>query len=174
MPRRNILALLQGRDRRSIGRSNQVAAAVSKNSTLFPDLISGLWHEDPLVRMRAADAAEKVTRKSRELLQPYKKELLALLNDAEEPELRWHLAVMIPRLELDGGEKKLVASVLERYLDDSSSIVKTFALQGMTDLAQSDQDIRQQAIQFLRLAARNGTPAMKARSRRLLGRLETL
>jgi hypothetical protein len=64
--------------------------------------------------------------------------------------------------------------VLESYLEDSSSIVKTFALQGMADLAHSDQGIRQQAIQLLRQAARSGTPAMKARSRKLLRRLETL
>lgn len=82
MPRRNILALLQGGDRRSIGRSDHVAAAVSRNATLFPDLIAGLRHEDPLVRMRAAAAAEKVTRKIHELLHPYKKELLGLLHNA--------------------------------------------------------------------------------------------
>jgi hypothetical protein len=40
---------------------------------LFPELIAGLWSDDPLVRMRAADAAEKVTRGNHEILQPYKK-----------------------------------------------------------------------------------------------------
>jgi len=63
-----------------IGRSDQVAAMVSKAPELFPELIAGLWSEDPLVRMRAADAAEKVTRKNRELLLPYKRELLGLMS----------------------------------------------------------------------------------------------
>ena len=79
-----------------IGHSDQVAAMVSDDPELFPELIAGLWSEDPLVRMRAADAAEKVTRKHRELLQPYKKELLGLMAEAEQQELRWHLAVMVP------------------------------------------------------------------------------
>jgi hypothetical protein len=46
------------------------------------------------VRMRAADAAEKVTRRNREFLQPYKKELLGLMVEAKEQELRWHLEIL--------------------------------------------------------------------------------
>ena len=61
-PRRNILALLEGGDRRSIGRSEQVAAIASKNQALFPEWIRGWCSQDPLVRMRAADATEKVIR----------------------------------------------------------------------------------------------------------------
>ena len=79
MPAKNILDLLKDGDRRSIGRSDQVATMVSKNLQLFPKLIEGLWSKDTLVRMRAADAAEKVTRKKPELLTPYRKELLGLL-----------------------------------------------------------------------------------------------
>jgi hypothetical protein len=92
MPRKNILALLKGGDRRSIDRADEVAATVSKNHALFPQLMQGWWSEDPLVRMRAADASEKITRKDPDLLRPYKKELLALMGKAEQQELRWHLA----------------------------------------------------------------------------------
>jgi hypothetical protein len=64
---------------------------VSRNLELFPKLIVGLW-SDRLIRMRAADAAEKVTRKNPELLAPYRKELLGWLGEIEEQELRWQLA----------------------------------------------------------------------------------
>jgi hypothetical protein len=118
--------------------------------------------------MRAADAAEKVTRKHRELLQPYKKELLGLMSEAQEQELRWHLAVMVPRLPLNAKEKYFVISLLNGYLEDRSSIVKTFAPQGLADLAQAEPGLRPEVVEILREAARNGTPAMKARSRKLL------
>ena len=49
---------------------------VAKDLKLFPKLIAGLWSDGAVVRMRAAGAAEKVTRERGELLQPYKKELL--------------------------------------------------------------------------------------------------
>jgi Mg2+/Co2+ transporter CorC len=145
---------------------------VAKNPRLFPKLISGLWSADPLVRMRAADAAEKVTRKKPALLIPYKKELLGLMTEATEQELRWHLAVMVPRLPLNAEEKQLATSLFNGYLEERSSIVKTFALQGLADLAQGDPSMRTTVVEVLRQATRNGTPAMKARSRKLLFQLE--
>jgi hypothetical protein len=172
MAQKNILVLLEGGDRRSTGRSDRVAAAVSNDPRLLPKLISGLWSPNPLVRMRAADAAEKVTRKNPGLLTPYKKELLGLMTEATQQELRWHLAAMIPRLPLNATERQLAMSVLNGYLEDRSSIVKTFALQGLVDLADADASIRSGVIDILRDATRNGTPAMKARGRKLLLRLE--
>src|ERR1700722_6067869 len=133
MRRKNILALLEGGDRRSIGRADQVAAIVAKDAGLFPELLAGLWSGDPLVRMRAADATEKVTRGNRELIQPYKKELLGLMAETKKQELRWHLAAMIPRLPLNAKERQLAVSLLNGYLQDGSSIVKTSALQGLAD-----------------------------------------
>jgi len=172
MRRKNILTLLEGGDRRSIGRSDQVAAIVSSDLGRFPDLLAGLWSADPLVRMRAADATEKITRRHRELLHPYKKELLGLMTETQQPELRWHLAVMIPRLVLSAKERQVAIGSLNSYLEDRSSMVKTFALQGLTDLAHDHPGIRPEVIETLREAASNGTPAMKARSRKLLFQLE--
>src|SRR5450755_3634784 len=145
---------------------------VAHEPDLFPGLIAGLWSPDPLVRMRAADAVEKITRKNREFLQPYKKELLGLMREAEQQEMRWHLAVMVPRLVLTAKERQLAITSLESYLEDRSSIVKTFALQGLADLAQDDASIQPRVMEILRAATRNGTPAMKARSRKLLLRLD--
>jgi HEAT repeat protein len=172
MPSKKILARLKGGDRRSIGRADEVTAAVSRHPQLSPELILGLWSEDPLVRMRAADAAEKVTRKNTSLLQPHKAELLGLMAGTQEKEMRWHLAAMVPRLLLSAGVRQTVVSLLNGYLKDRSSIVRTSALQGLADLAQVDSGIRVRVMEALREATRNGTPAMKARSRKLLSRLE--
>jgi hypothetical protein len=172
MPVKNILNLLKGGDRRSIGYSDEVATMISDNLQLFPELIVGLWSKDALIRMRAADAAEKVTRRNPELLTPYKKELMDLLARTKEQELRWHLAVMVPRLALNFNERQRAISLLTRYMQDKSSIVKTFALQGLADLAHDDTSIRSTVLEILRDARRSGTPAMKARSRKLLHELE--
>jgi hypothetical protein len=172
MPK-NILALLEGGDRRSIGRADEVVAAVSKNYGLFPMLMRGWRSEDPVVRMRVADATEKITRKQPDLLRIYKEEMLVLLAEAEQRELRWHLAAIIPRLPLNPEERQLASCSLRGYLQDGSSIVKTCALQALTDLAVEDASIRQEVLETLREATRNGTPAMKARSRKLLRQLDS-
>ncbi|HWZ97469.1 MAG TPA: hypothetical protein VN025_06895 [Candidatus Dormibacteraeota bacterium] len=167
-----IIALLRGGDRRSIGRGDSVVAMVAEKPALFSQLIAGLWDADPVVRMRSADAAEKISRKNYGLLASYRKELLSLLAEASEQEVRWHLAVMVPRLSLNLEERKLAVSSLQRYLDDRSSIVKTFALQGLADLAQIEPSIRETVIEILQEARRKGTAAMKARSKKLLRGLE--
>jgi hypothetical protein len=151
-----------------IGRANEVVELVSGDPKLFPQLVAGLWSDDPLLRMRAADAAEKTTRGRGDLLQPYKRELLGLLSEARQQELRWHLAVMVPRLALTAKERVGVVAALNHYLEDRSSIVKTFALQGLAELAQEEPGIRPRVVEILREASRQGTAAMKARSRKLL------
>jgi hypothetical protein len=97
---------------------------------------------------------------------------MGLMVAANEQELRWHLAVMVPRLLLNAKERQAAMSVLNIYLKDRSSIVKTFALRGLADLAGNEPNIRSRVIETLREAARKGTPAMKARSRKLLLHLE--
>jgi hypothetical protein len=168
---KNLLTLLEGGDRRSIGRADQVALAVSRNRALFPTLMRGWWSDDPLVRMRAADATEKVTRKNADLLPAYKKELLTLLPDVQQQELRWHLAALIPRLPLTSRERNFAASSLRCYLQDKSSIVKTCALQALAELAKDDLTMKAEVKKLLHQSLRKGTPAMKARSRRLLRQL---
>lgn len=167
-PPQAIEAILRGGDRRSIGRANEVARLVLKGPRRFRELITCLWHENPIIRMRAADAADKVSAKKPRLLDRHKPELLGLLAEAEQIELRWHLAAMIPRLRLTSAERQRAVATLQLYLKDRGSIVKTFALQALDELAQNDASMRPKVKQLLEDALRSGTPAMRARARRLL------
>jgi hypothetical protein len=169
MPSSGTLAvMLSGGDRRSIGRSNAAVKLVLQQPARFGELMKCLWSEDPVLRMRAADAAEKVSAKKPRLLDRHKAELLGLLVEAEQIELRWHLALMIPRLRLTASERQRTREALEGYLDDRSSIVKTFALEGLAELARSDAALSPHVKQLLLNAVDRGTPAMRARARKLL------
>lgn len=168
MPSQQISDLLRGGDRRSIGRSNQVATLVLRAPRRFAELIRCMWSDDPIVRMRAADAAEKVSAVQPELLKPYKTELLGLLAGAEQIELRWHMAQMIPRLPLTKPESIRAAHTLQLYLEDRSSIVRAFALQALTDISRNDSELRPMVREILEQSMVCGTAAMKARARRLL------
>jgi hypothetical protein len=172
MPRRQIAVLLSGKDRRSIGRSNEVVDLVFREPRRFSELLKCLWNDNPIVRMRAADAAEKISVAKPGLLKPYKAELLGLLCEAEQIELQWHLALMVPRLPLTAGERQRAAAALQVYLQDRSSIVRTFALQGLADLAGRDVKLRGTVKELLEQSVRTGTAAMKARARILLRKLQ--
>ena len=163
-----IPVLLKSGDRRSIGRSNQVVKLVSRAPTRFDELIQCLWSDEPIIRMRAADAAEKVSAIQPELLKPYKTELLSLLAEAEQIELRWHLVQMISRLPLTREEMRRAAQTLQLYLEDRSSIVRTFALQALAHLSQGEAELRPRVREILQESVVHGTAAMKARARKLL------
>jgi len=165
-------SMLTGGDRRSIGRADEVAGLVRRNPRKIAQLMECLWDPDPCVRMRAADAMEKASREQAALLQPYKAQLLGLLAETTQQEMRWHLAVTVPRLRLTITECRRVAERLQTHLEDRSSIVKTFAMQGLRDLIRQDAALEPMVLDLLRSLARNGTPAMRARGRILLRELE--
>ena len=150
----------------------KVVEAVLREPKLVPTLVHCMVGGDEGTRMRAADALEKVSRQHVEELQPYISTLLGLFEEDEQQELRWHLAVILPRLRLDGNERRRTSCMLQQCLTAKSSIVKTFALQGLSDLAAQEPALMPLVVDVLRTAERNGTPAMKARSRKLLSFLE--
>ena len=164
--------LLAGGDRRSIGRSEEAVRIVRGQPKRLRELTRCLWHSDPRVAMRAADALEKISIGAPAILQPYKSELLGLLAEADQAEVRWHLAVMIPRLTLSRAECRRAAGILEGYLESESSIVKTFAMQGLFDLTRHHSELRPMVLESIRLLSKSGTAAMRARGRKLLKEME--
>jgi len=167
----DILGKLKGGDRRSIGKSGEAVKDISKTPALFTDLFAGLFDADPVVRMRAADAVEKITRQRPRLRWPWKKPLLEQVSALEEKEVRWHVAQMIPRLNLTSSEKDAAVWILMDYLACESSIVKTFSMQALADLAERDERLRAQVMPVIDRLTRTGTPAMRSRGRKLLKRL---
>ena len=163
-----LLEKLAGGDRRSIGRANEVVDEVLNGPHLFETLFEGLHDDNPLIRMRAADALEKVTARHPGWLVPYKDRLLRRLAEPEIREVRWHLVQMTPRLPFSTRERIETITVLKCCLSDSSSIVKTTAMQAIADLAGDDDRLRAETIHLLERLVVVGTPAMKSRGRKLL------
>jgi len=164
----NLREYLTGGDRRSLGRSKELLQLMRVRMDLFPQLLRCMWDSDPLVAMRAADAVEKITHADSKPLQPFKRELLGLAAEAEQPELRWHLALMVPRLRLTTAEQKRAVAIFMDYLSDKGSIVKTLALQALFDMSRQNPHAISHMEEILNNAARTGTAAMRARARILL------
>jgi HEAT repeat protein len=167
----DLLNKLAGGDRRSIGRSDEVVAEVLADPAQFPLVFEGLLGDDPLIRMRAADAVEKITARHPDYLQPYKNQLIEQVARINQPEVRWHAAQMLSRLEWSEAERAQVVEILLAYLEDASKIVKTFAMQALADLAEQHSRLRPQVIPLLEELTHTGSPAMQSRGRKLLRRL---
>jgi hypothetical protein len=168
-----ILKMLEGGDRRSIGRSNEAVALVLvlDKPDLFDVLMSGMCLSDPLVRIRCADAAEKVFVLHPEYLRPHKRALIEDYSRIEQKEVRWHVAAMLVRPPLTGKEQKRIIDILLSYTNARSSVVKTIAMQGLADLAMRDEKLRPLVLRHIKELCVIGTPAMRARGRRLLSEL---
>jgi len=170
MPHR-ILKKLAGGDRRSIGRSNEVVTEVLARPALFRILIEGLASEEPVVCMRAADALEKITVPRPELLRSHKNILFEISGRTRQQEVRWHMALLFPRMSLRAKERSVAVDILLDYLRDKSSIVKTCAMQGLAGLAAQDAALKAKVLPLLKELTGVGTPAMRARGRKLLADL---
>ena len=170
----NILSKLRGGDRRSIGKVSEVVATVQKKPDLFKDLVTGLFDEDPVVRMRAADAMEKISLDNPQSLQPFKTELIRLAQQTQQQELRWHTAQMIPRLKLTSKETATVTDIFFEYLNDKSKIVVTFAMQALSDLALKRAEASARVIRAIEKLSRTGSPAIQSRGKKLLLKLKRI
>jgi hypothetical protein len=165
---KNIVDQLAGGDRRSLGCANMVVKEILRDPKLFSLVFEAMLHDDPVVRMRAADAIEKVTVSRPELLQAHKRKLLGKVAAQEQQEVRWHVALMVPRLRLTPKERNQAVAILFDYLEDKSSIVKTFAMQSLADFVRQDRVLSARVVPILTHLTDTGTPAMCRRGRKLL------
>ena len=82
--------------------------------------------------------------------------------------MRWHVAQMLCRCRLSRSEQGAAVEILLDYLKDRSRIVKTFALQALSDLARVDESLKDMVTGLLEAALRTGSPAVRSRARKLL------
>jgi hypothetical protein len=168
--------LAVGRHALDPGRVPEIAEWIGELPRRIPSLIKLIWDDDAGVASRAADVLERISRWASPALMrailEFKEPLIGLLAESALPKVRWNLALALPRLKLTMPECRRMAAILEGWLEDSSSIVKTAALHGLADLTRQDSSLISDVVDLLRQGERSGTPAMRARSRILLKALE--
>lgn len=165
----DIRALLSGGDLRSIGHVDAVVAFVGNNPDRFSELMTGLTDDRPVVRMRSADAVEKVTRRHPELLQVHQASLFQQLHLATEKEVRWHLAQLMPRMAWKEEEAADIVHVLTRWIEiETSNIVIVNSLQALFDLSIVHPRFRDEVVALLEANLESGSPAVKSRCKKCL------
>ncbi|KGI86148.1 hypothetical protein JY98_07820 [Exiguobacterium mexicanum] len=165
----DIRELLNGGDLRSIGNVDKVIEHVGNDPDQFNELMSGLTDVRPVVRMRSADAIEKLTRRHPELLQMHQTTLFQQLHTITQQEVRWHLAQLMPRLTWTEQETADIVRVLTDWIDtESSAIVIVNSLQAIFDLSDVHPQHRDELKALLETQLETGSPAVKSRSKKLL------
>lgn len=156
--------ILSGGDLRSIGKSNTVILKIN-NQNDFDELFKYLFYADRLIVMRAADAIEKITVNNPQYLTKHKNEFIELCKTAKDKELKWHLALLIPRLnlknmEFDNGWKTLTMWAKDK---DNSRIVRVNSIQGLYEMAKRQSKTEKDFWIILSEIEKENIPSINAR-----------
>lgn len=167
-----ILDKLQGGDLRSIGRADEVVSDILHDNALFGQVFNGMFDVDPVIRMRAADAVEKVTRSNSEWLLPFKKRILDEASQIDQQEVRWHLAQMFPRLAYEQDELERIIGLLQKWIESGKSqIVRVNSMQALSNIAERYTQFKPLVIHIIQESVANGSPAVVSRGKKLIRKL---
>jgi hypothetical protein len=128
--------LREGGHRNSLGRSAEVLDCVAADPARMPELWACVFDDDAWVRMRAIDTFEKLVRDDPTRGAPYAASLLDDLTTSEQPSIQWHLAQLVPLLDLDDDQlARAVAWLVDRVsTTDVDWIVAANAVKTLVEL----------------------------------------
>ncbi len=160
--------LLMGNDRRRLRRNHKIIESIHNQET-FDELFSLVFHHERTLVMRAVDAVEKITSRCPEYLQPHKTQLMAVLKSADHKELKWHIAQLIPRLQLNQSELTDAWLTLSYWAQNKneSKIVRVNALRGLFEISRRHTELMDQYKDISASMAHEPIPSIQARLRKL-------
>ena len=106
--------LLIGGHANSLGKTNEVITMVLQNKVLLAELYECMLNGDAWVRMRAADAFEKICREHPDWIEPYVDKLQSQLSGADQQaSIKWHIAQIYPQITLTTKQKEFALTWLK-------------------------------------------------------------
>jgi hypothetical protein len=163
---KRIYELLTGGDLRSLGQSKKLINLI-QNQKDFDSLFKYLLNPERLTAMRAADVIEKITVEGCSYLRKHKKALLKLCKTATHKELKWHLALLVVRLELKSDELAIIFKQLTLWVLDKqeSRIVRVNSLQALYDLSSKYQKVQLEFEGIISELKKQNIPSLNSRIR---------
>lgn len=158
---------LAGGDLRSIAQVNQLLPFIRSQQD-FDMLFQYVYADDRLMVMRAADAIEKITKDHPAFLDAHKDELIALLDQAQDKEFKWHLALLVSRIQLTRAEAAHIWHTLATWATDpaESKIVRVNALQSLYDFTKKYPHLEKDFEQTVEAVGKEHIPSINARIKR--------
>ncbi|HEX8182679.1 MAG TPA: hypothetical protein VF575_03695 [Candidatus Saccharimonadales bacterium] len=123
----------------SLGKVSEIIDATLSDQSRLNELYECLFDDDAWVRMRAADAIEKVCRQKPDWLLSYIDKFIAKLAESNQPSIQWHLSQIYAQVDLTLTQKQFVIKWLENLLANSR-IDWIVAANAMDTLAQFTRD----------------------------------
>lgn len=142
-----------------------VTARPERVSELFECLFSG----DEIVRMRAADALEKVCRENPDIVAPFGDRLIEEISKINQPSVQWHLAEILRQIPLTNKQRLDAVKLMKRNLAESTDwIVLNQSVETLASFAKDDPTLKQYLVPILESYRSGQYKSLAARARRLL------
>jgi HEAT repeat protein len=162
---------LSGGDLRSDGRSPEIARVVLKDHPLLAELFDCLESTDDVVRGRAADALERISRSQPGWLLEQTPRLLSLAQSDPVPMVRWHLAMIFGNLALFPEWCDSLVRTLVEMLDDASVFVRSWAIVSLCVMARRYPEKGAQITDRVAPLLGDKSIAVRSRAKKALGLL---
>jgi hypothetical protein len=144
------------------------AAFAADGAAVCMELVRRLRDQDKAAVERAARTLKKISEADAKALYAWRKMLLQEALRATDVRVQWNLSIILGRLPLKGADKALAVELMFERLRAKSGLNRTMAMQALMDLSENDAPLRARVMPIVREFVKDGTPAMKARARKLL------
>lgn len=162
--------MLSGGSPRTLAGANEVAELVLANPDRLAELYDLLFQDDAIIRMRTADALEKVCRVRPDLFIRYIEQLLTRVASIQQPSVQWHLAQMLGEVELMPEQKHRATTLLNDYLDNNTDwIVLNNTLETLAGFVRADAALKPEFVERLLKLRSCRHKSVARRAEKLLG-----
>lgn len=165
--------LIEGGKSNSLGRASEVIESVLKDDSRLGELYACLFEKDAWVRMRAADALEKICRVHPEWLLPYVDKFLDELSSSSQPSIQWHLAQMYRQVDLSPKQKARAIDWLKRLISTNQTdwIVAANTMDTLVQFTKDGSVSTPETIKLLKIQQTHKSNAVVKRAAKLLAEL---
>lgn len=159
--------LLEGGDRRSIARSDEVLERVRARPELVGELAALTGDADWLVAMRAVDLLEKLAHEHPDWVEPHKRLFIGPLADSDKWEVRLQVVRALPLFRWSGAELRRAEEIVRRDIAHPQTFVRAWAADSLARFAEKNPallpDLERCLVQF----DASGSKALATRAREI-------
>ena len=170
MPENFAEMLAAGGHANSLGRVNDVIELVLHNQSRLEELYSCLFNDDAWVRMRGADALEKICRQHPDWLLPYVDRISDDLAASIQPSIQWHMAQIYSEVGLTAKQKRFAINWLKGVLStkDADWIAAANAMDTLAQFTRDGSFAAADIVPLLRIQQHHKSNAVIKRATKLL------
>jgi hypothetical protein len=149
---------------RSDGVADEVVEFVLANPVVIEDLVGALQSENDVVRGRAADVLEKVTRSLPKPVEKHFPQIVASAHKDSVPMVRWHMAMLLGHLAGAAALRSRIQDALLPMVEDASVFVVSWVITSLTIIALLDEEYEAGALAAISPLQGSSSAALRTRA----------